>query len=335
MPGPDRRTPVRRLRNLVASGVGRVRQASRGTPWAADLSNEVDPVGSLLEESFIRRLENLNLLTRGVVAPGLVGEHRSRRYAISTEFADYRQYVPGDDFRRIDWNAFARTDGLFIRQTEANEDLAVHLLLDCSQSMNWGTPNKLGFARRVAAAIGFLALARFDAVSAITFADAMNGRFPLVRGKGQSMRLLTFLDEARVGGVTNLERVVAEFCNGRVRSGIAFLISDLLSEDSWERAAVNLLGTGMDVVVVQIIAPQELHPAVDGEVELFDSETGDVVELVVGPEARRTYEQRMEEWCARVGDFCSRSEIGYLRLESDLTLEDIFLNRMRQRRIVR
>ncbi len=335
MRDPDRGSPLGALGRLFRGGSGRARRIVRGASRVPAGGDQPDSAGSLLAESFIHRLERLNLLTRGLVIQGLAGEHRSRRHATSTEFADFRKYVPGDDFRRIDWNAFARLDGLFLKQTEAKEDVVVHLLVDCSESMNWGSPNKLGFARRLAAAIGFLALARFDAVTAACFSDSLHERFPLVRGRSQTMRLLSYLDQASVGGVTRLNHAMDLYCAGPVRGGIAFLISDLLSDDDWEAGVVRLLREGMDVVVVQVFAPQELQPTVDGDLELFDSETGDVVEIVVGDEARRAYERRVEDWCTRVAAFCHRSEVGYLELDSAVPLEDIFLNRMRLRRIVR
>lgn len=274
-------------------------------------------------------------MTRGLVIQGLAGEHRSRRHASSTEFADFRKYVPGDDFRRIDWNAFARLDGLFLKQTEAKEDLTVHLLVDSSRSMNWGTPNKLGFARQLAAAIGFLALARFDAVTAVSFAEGIQGRFPIVRGRGQILRLLSFLDQAPVGGETHLQHAVEEYCRGAVRGGLAFLISDLLTFDDWEQAVMRLLREGMDVVVLHVLSPEELEPTVDGELELLDSESGDVVEIVVGEGVRQTYVQRVQEWCSAVAEFCHRSEVGYLTLSTATPFEEVFLNRLRLRRIVR
>jgi hypothetical protein len=119
------------------------------------------------------------------------------------------------------------------------------------------------------------------------------------------------------------------------RGGVAFLISDFLSDDSWQSGVLHLRRHGTDVVVIHVVAPQELHPPLDGEIELIDSETGDVVELVVGDEARRTYEARAAEWCTGIEDYCQRSEIGHLLLDTTVELEEIFLDRMRRRRIVR
>jgi len=320
---------LRRMLSFRARGVG------RSSARAYGVTDESGTTADVLGESFIRRLERLNLMTRGLVLQGLAGEHRSRRHASSTEFADFRKYVPGDDIRRIDWNALARLDALFLKQTEAKEDVTVHLLLDCSQSMDWGKPSKLAFARRLAAALGFLALARFDAVTAACFSDTLHDRFPVARGRGQIFRLLSYLDQTRAGGMTRFREAMERYCTGTVGGGIAFVISDLFSEDDWQDGIARLLREGMDVVVMQILAPQEVHPEVDGELELLDSETGDVVEIIVGNEARRAYEQRVQEWCTSVAEFCQRSEIGYLCLESDVPLEEVFLNRMRLRRIVR
>jgi uncharacterized protein (DUF58 family) len=335
MADPSRSSALQIIRRALSRGTGRARGLVRTAAHASAGDDQTRPTGELLSASFLHRLERLNLLTRGLVIQGLAGEHRSRRHASSTEFADFRKYVPGDDFRRIDWNAFARLDGLFLKQTEAKEDVTVHLLLDCSQSMNWGVPNKLGFARRLAGALGFLALARFDAVTAICFADSLYDRFPLVRGRAQVMRLLSYLDQAPVGGATRLQRAMDEYCNGTLGGGIAFVITDLLSEDDWEAGIVRLLREGLEVVVLHVLAPQELEPTIEGDLELLDSETGDVVEIVVGDQARRTYQQRVQDWCTSVASFCHRSEVGYLALDTTVPLEDVFLNRMRLRRIVR
>jgi uncharacterized protein (DUF58 family) len=334
MPDSDRRWPLPPIRSLLSGGARRARSVIRPARGSPELG-EVGSAGSLLQESFVRQLERLNLLTRGLAPQGIAGEHRSRRHAGSAEFSDYRRYTPGDDFRRIDWNAYARLDGLFLKLTEAKVEVPVHLLLDCSRSMNWGSPNKLGFARRLAAAIGYLALARFDAVAGASFSDQLYERFPLVRGKAQAMRLLACLDRAPVGEVTRLQLAVSQYCDSSADGGIAFLISDLLTEDDWQAGVLQLLRQDLDVVVIHVLAPQELHPTLDGEVELLDAETGEIVELVVGEDARQTYAARADAWCAEVQDFCRRSEVGHLRLETTAKLEEIFLNQMRHRRIVR
>jgi uncharacterized protein (DUF58 family) len=333
MPASKSASPFAPLATFIrrhAEGAGRVLHVNRDVE-----SGGTSSVGGLVEESFVRRLERLSLITRGLASQGIAGEHRSRRHAGSAEFSDYRPYTPGDDFRRIDWNAYARLDGLFLKQTEAKVEVPIHLLVDCSQSMNWGIPNKLGFARRLAGAIGYLSLARFDAVTVTTFSDDLHERFPLTRGKAQALRMLAHLDRAPIGPSTRLEFAMRRYCESGGVAGVAFLLTDLVSEDNWQQGIVQLLGRGLEVVVIHVVSPQESTPDVEGEVELVDAETGDVVEVVVGEQARRTYQRRAQEWFDEVDEFCRRSEVRYLRLETTLELEDIFLSVMRQRRIVR
>ncbi len=334
MPLRSRGRALDAIASLLQSGARSAAKAARlGSTDQVDFG--AGAAGGLLEEGFIRRLDRLNLLTRGRVSAGIVGEHRSRRHASSAEFADFRRYVPGDDFRQIDWNAYARLDGVFLRLTEAKVEIPIHLLLDSSESMNWGHPNKLGFARRLAAAIGYLALAQFDAVSAVGFSDRLYERLPAVRGKNQAPRLLAHLDATPIGHQSFIARSLSQYCEVVPRGGVAFLISDLLSEDDWQSGVMQLLKHGTDVVVIHVVAPQELHPLVDGEIELIDAESGEVVELVIGDEARLAYENRATDWADAVEAFCQRSQIGHMLLDTTVELEEIFLNRMRRRRMVR
>ena len=287
-----------------------------------------------LDESFLRRLEKLNLLIRGATMGGLSGEHRSRRRASSLEFADYRRYVAGDDTRRVDWNVYGRLGTLFMRLTEAREDVAVHLLLDCSQSMNWGTPSKLLYARELVGALGYLALARFDAVSAATFNDRLVDRFALARGSAQILSLLGFLNSVHVGGATDVGASVATYCAGGVRSGMAVLVSDLLGARGLEAGLNRLLQAGLEVTVVHLLHARELRPELTGELELVDLETGEIVEITVGREAIRSYEGRLAEWCDSIKRLCISRGVVYVPTDTSIALESLILQHLRQRRLV-
>lgn len=289
----------------------------------------------LLDESFLRRLERLNLLTRQATRTGVVGEHRSRRRAASLEFADYRRYVTGDDLRRIDWNVYGRLGNLFLKLTEAKEDVSLHLLLDCSQSMNWGTPSKLLYARQLVAALGYLALARFDAITVATFSDRLHERLPLTRGKGQAMSLLNFLNAVEVGGSTDLDASLASYCAGPVRHGVAVLVSDLLTTTGHQEGVDRLLRAGLDVTVVHLLHLHELHPEVTGEMELVDIETGEVIEITVGQEAIRGYEERVATWCQNLKQTFTARGVSYVLADTSIPLESLVLQHLRQRRLVR
>ena len=297
----------------------------------------------LLDEVFLRRLERLNLLARQATRTGGVGEHRSRRRAASLEFADYRRYVAGDDLRRIDWNVYGRTGNLFLKLTEAKEDVILHLLVDSSQSMNWGKPNKLLYARQIVAALGYLALARFDAVTVATFGDRLRERLPLTRGKGQALALLGFLNNITVGGTTDLDSSLGSYAAGRSRGGVAVVVSDLLCEEGRDDrpnsqrllGIQRLLQTGLEVTVVHVLDPHELRPDLSGELELVDAETGDLVEITVGEEALRAYEERVVAWCQSIKDALASFGVTYILADSSVPLESLMLSELRQRRLVR
>ncbi len=289
----------------------------------------------LLDEAFLRRLERLNLMARRGARANTIGEHQSRRRAASLEFADYRHYVSGDDLRRVDWNVYGRLNSLYLKLTEAAENVAVHLLLDTSQSMDWGEPSKLLYGRQLVAALGYLALARFDAVTAVAFSDQVHERFPITRGKNQALSFLNFLNNLSIGGQTDLDASMATYTASRLEPGIAVVVSDLLSADGQQSAVTRLLRAGLDVTVIHLLHAEELRPTVGGELELVDSESGEIVEITVGQEAIRGYEERLREWADRLrNDFASIS-VNYVLVDTSVPLESLLLHDLRQRRLVR
>lgn len=289
----------------------------------------------VLGEDFLRRLEQLSLLVRRPAHGGTAGEHRSQSRAASLEFVEYRHYVAGDDPRRVDWNVYGRLGNLFVKLTEATKDVTLHIVVDCSRSMDWGAPNKLLYARQLAAALGYLALARFDRVSVATFNERIQERSTVIRGKAQAMGLLRFLNGIEVGGGTNVDNALAAYCVGVARGGIAVLVSDLLSADTTRLGIERLMRAGLEVTVVHVLDPQEIRPGMAGEVELIDSETGETIDITIGQEARRAYEERIAAWCSGLRDFFVARGIGYLMVSTDTSLENLILRDLRERRLVR
>jgi len=292
------------------------------------------PAGPLIDETLLRRLERLSLGSRRPVAGGLGGEHRSSARASSLDFADYRQYVPGDDFRRIDWNAYGRSGTLFVKLTEAREQLPVHILVDASRSMAWGQPAKLRYATQLAAALGYVSLARFDRLT-VTALGEQPKELRAVRGRGRLPALLSFLDGIQPSGALDLSAALAAYRVNRRAGGLAILISDLLSADGYEAGIESLLAAGLDLVVLQVLSPQELHPAEGGDVELVDAETGEIVEVSLTARMIGTYRERLERWCADAESLCARRGITYCRVSTDTPLEDVLLNELRRTGVLR
>ena len=152
----------------------------------------------------MRRIEKLNIVSKRIFRGRMKGERRSKQRGYSSEFADYRNYVEGDDLRFIDWNIYGRLDRLFLKLFLEEEDLHVHLLVDTSMSMGFGMPHKLDFAKRVAAAIGYIGLANMDRVQVHAFGEGLSGKTSALRGKVSSHKLFSFLEDLEPCGITGL-----------------------------------------------------------------------------------------------------------------------------------
>jgi uncharacterized protein (DUF58 family) len=299
----------------------------------------------LRDEAFLRRLERLALALQRPPTQGLAGDHRSRRKTDAPEFADYRTYTPGDDFRRIDWKAYGRLGTLHYRLGESQDDLALHLLIDTSPSMDWGTPNKLDYARQLAAALGYLGLARLDAVGVGTL-DGRPAPLGLVRGKGHAGRLFDFLEgltpaaegrprlvgPATVDAVPLLEAVRA-YRRGAAR-GVVVLLTDAFFPDEHAAGLGDLLQAGFQPVLLHLLSPQELAPDLAGDLELIDSESGEAVPASLTPEILARYAERLQTWCGELERYCAARRIPYVRLSTALSLEEAVLGELRRRRLL-
>src|SRR3954451_14722832 len=208
----------------------------------------------LLDPKFLARLEQLELVSRKIFVGRMKGERLSKRKGQSVEFADYRNYVVGDDLRFLDWNLFARLDKLFIRLFLEEEDLHVYLVLDNSLSMDFGTPTKLRFAKQLVAALGFIGLVNQDRVMVEAFNDGLVQSSPALRGRKSLWRLLDFLNKVEPAGSSDLTQALRSFsmkCSGR---GIVLLLSDFMDKHGYEDALRYLIARQMDVYVVQILS---------------------------------------------------------------------------------
>ena len=308
-------------------GRGRTR-AGAATSVSPDLAEP------LIDETLLRRLERLTLAVRRPVAGGLGGEHRSSARASSLDFADYRPYMPGDDFRRIDWNAYGRFGTLFVKLTEAREQLPVHILLDASRSMAWGEPSKLRFGCQIAAALGYVSLARYDRLT-VTALGEQPRELRSVRGRGRLGSLLHFLNNVEPSGALDLAASLRSYRVDRRAGGLAIVISDLLSPDGYEEGLDALRQAGLDVVVLQVLSPRELAPAEGGDVELEDAETGEIVQVSLTPRMLGVYRERLDRWCAEAEEACTRRGIVYVRVATDASLEDLLLDQLRRVGVLR
>src|SRR5437588_8808518 len=196
---------------------------------------------ALFDSDFLKKLEYLSLISKRVFRGSLMAQRRTMQMGAGIEFADHREYTPGDDFRYLDWNLFARLDELLLKRFQEEEDLHVYFLLDCSRSMMFGEPAKFDFARQVTAALAYIALADLDRIAVVAFAEAIVADFPLTRGKARILPLLEFLEGLEPQGTdTDLTGSVREFVRRRQRTGLSVVVSDLFSPSGYERGLDQL-----------------------------------------------------------------------------------------------
>lgn len=283
---------------------------------------------TLLDPEFLAKLERLTLISRRLYAGQMKGERRSTRRGASVEFADYRNYVAGDDLRHVDWNTFARLERLFLKLFVEEEDLTVHLLVDTSRSMAFGQPAKLLYAQRVAAALGYIGLSGFDRVSAAGLANGTPRVMPAVRGRGQVFRLFRFLTDLRAEGRTDLGRALRDYALAAGRPGLAVLVSDLL-DPTYEEGLRALAGRKFDVTVIHLLDRTEVEPDLAGDLRLVDSETGESREISVSQYLLGQYRKALAEFCGSIQALCSHYGMSYIRATTDVPFDDLVLRTLR------
>lgn len=300
--------------------------------------------GPLIEPALARRLERLTLVTRRRIVGSGQGDRRSRRRGTSVEFADYRHYVPGDDPARVDWNVYARSDSLFVRVYEEEDVLTTHLVIDASRSMDWGDPNKLLTACRLAAGLAFVALSSHTRVT-IWPVGADASPFGPAWGRARMGEALAYLEHlvatphaqpplpaaGAAPGPPDLERQLGAY-RGR-GAGLTVLVSDLLSP-TWEQSLTRVARQSGDAVLLHVLAPDELRPRLGGDVRLIDRETGAEVALTLNADAIRIYGQRLAAWRSAVEAACTRRGILYVPVDSATPTGEVLLEQLRKRGVV-
>jgi len=290
---------------------------------------------ALFAPQFLKKLEMLTLVVRKLFRGGDRGERRSLSHGASVEFADFRPYVQGDDFRRIDWNAYAKFESLMLRLFVEEQELSVHILLDCSLSMDYGHPRKFDYARRLAAALAYIALANTDRVSFTAVAvDGESDTYlgppsGMMRGKHGILRLMEMLDVLKPGGKTDLNTSLQRFAIRTQRAGLVVLISDFLSDTGFEDGVKRLRYGKHDVTMLQTLAPQEISPELMGDVRLVDMETNVGVDVTANRAVLQAYNKRLTAFIAELQSFAHAHGCSYVSANTGNAFEDVVLKQFR------
>jgi uncharacterized protein (DUF58 family) len=302
----------------------------------------------LFDEKTLRKLEQLSLVAHKVRAGALKGERRSTKRGTSIEFADYRDYVQGDDLRRLDWNIYARLDRPFIKLLEEEEDLTVHILVDASQSMDWPPDDpldlspvdvhKFRYAQRLAGALCHIGLSTGDRVTvALLGGDRVIGRWGPHRGRGQTLRLLGWLEDQQPveEGVTDLNAALRDYALRGGRPGLLLVISDLFSPLGYIDGLSAVQGRGYEAGIIHLLAPDEIEPELAGDLRLVDSESGQGQDVTLDGATRGLYARRLREWRDEIAATCLSRMAHYVAVETGTPWENVILYALRRAGVVR
>ncbi len=319
------------------------------------------PTSTLIDPALMKKLEALRIQVRRAF-PGVTrGERRSPRHGASVEFADFRKYEAGDDFRHIDWNIYARLERLMLRQFVEEEDLRVDILIDSSASMRLpGAPTKFDYARKVAALLAFLAIDSHDRVGVWTFDSELQSRVRAARGRAHFFEVLRFLDalagprvsEPGFGSAprSNLEITATDgestddwaprvkptdlagalwgYSKSTARPGVVFILADFLDDSDYRRQMKLLAHDGFELNLIQILSSDELSPELAGDLELIDSETGQSCEISSWDVGLRAYRAALAGFTTALQGFCRSGGHGYVLATTDQPFEDLLFKNL-------
>jgi len=288
-----------------------------------------------LDASTLQRLDTLALITRKSMATGKPGRRRSPLSGSSMEFADFRRYTPGEDFRRIDWRAYARLERLFLRVFEAEENLTVTILIDCSDSMQHGKPSKASLASSIAAALAYIALKCEDSVIVGTLTDRLAAFCRAGSGKHAIWTIGEFLARLPNSGTTDLNRALYDLGRVVVSPGLTIVISDFLAPGGYKVGLRAVRQLRQEVALLQILAPDEIEPDLQGDWQLRDSEGTGSVAVSGTPAVIQAYQQRLFTFMQELASFAHTHSMTYTMIPSDTALIDVVQRLLRQVEIVK
>lgn len=280
------------------------------------------------DENFLKKLDRLALATKMVVKGETGGNRKSSHKGSSVEFSDFREYVHGDDFRRIDWNAYARFERFFIKLFMEEQESLVTIFIDCSKSMDWGQPHKGTLAKQLSAVFAYLALANYDRVALVALSERPEFQLAPFSGKQGFWKALEFIDKIPYDGKTRLNAAIRNYSNLGGRGGISIILTDLFSFDGYEETLKYLQYKKQEITLVHILSPQELEPKWSGSFRLIDSEGGEPKEITITPQILRSYKKVLKSFLQEVQGFCYQRGINYIPVSSALSLEQVVFDKL-------
>jgi len=285
----------------------------------------------LLDPTFMARLDQLDVMSRKLLAGKMKGERRSKRRGQSVEFADYRNYTIGDDLRFIDWNIYARLDKLFLKLFLEEEDLSLYIMLDVSKSCDFGEPGKARYLKQVAAALGYIGLVNYNRVSIVAMADGVVAETGAIRGRRRVAQMLDFITKLQPTGASHMAEACKRFALSHRHKGVCVVLSDFFDKGGYENGLRYVAGGKYDLFAVQVLSPQEIDPDIQGDLKLRDMEDDDMAEVSITQPLIKQYKANLNAYCLGLKDYVTRRGGTYLFTSTAVPFDTLVLNYLRER----
>lgn len=288
----------------------------------------------IINDDFISRLETISLYMQSQMKGYFGGNHRTKSYGSTVEFADFREYVLGDDIRRIDWNLYSRFEKHFVKLFVDERQMHIQIFLDCSASMGKTDKRKAEYAIRAVAALGFLSVQNMDKTSFMMmkgdFADDLCG---VITGKEAFYRSTADLEEITFEGTTDIEAAITNVNNLGKNDGLTVIVSDFLTDSNWKKAVDYVLYHKRQVILIQVLSPDEIDPRYNGRTFLKDIESTDVLDernmkLRITKANYLAYKEALEDYQAEIKRFCSARGVRFFTVDSESPIEKLIFGKL-------
>ena len=290
--------------------------------------------GSYLNDQFFSRLETLALELKADLGGFFGGKHLVRTYGQTVEFADYREYMLGDDIRRIDWNLYSRFEKFFLKLFTDERQMHTQIFIDCSASMGRDMPEKANYTIGVAAALGYLSVHNMDKVSfKLVKGDKTEDPFGTIVGKKSFFNAISTLENLEFDGDSDIGKAVAGCPNLGSNDGLAVIISDFFTDNDWKRAVDYLTYKHKQVLLIQVLTPEEIEPSYSGRVNLIDSEAMGMDDLKnlkirINRSHQLAYDEAIKLHREEIRSFAVSRDAGFVSVRCDQPIEKMLFKEL-------
>ncbi|WP_066895194.1 DUF58 domain-containing protein [Clostridium nigeriense] len=289
----------------------------------------------LFNEDFFKKLNKINMHINFKLSSGTQGGRKSKAKGVSVEFSDYREYAPGDDFRRIDWNAYGRFDKFFVKVFMEEREGVFNFFIDKSKSMDYGLVNKKDTALKVVAALSYIVLNNLDRVNISTMDSGSIENIKSAAGNKAFQRILRELESLEFKGSTDLTKSIKK--RPLTPRGVSVIVSDFFNNQGMkdlEEALKYLAFKKQDIILVQILSEEELNPDFNNEITFIDSETNENIKMSLTPSIIKEYKSTLKIYKKSIEDLVRKYGGKFISVSSSMEIEEIILGEFSKKRVL-